>query len=498
MLLAAVSATIGSGWLFGSLFAAQMAGPAAIVSWIIGGMAVIFVALCYAEITTMFPVAGSIGRASAISYGPLLSFLVNFISWLAFAAIVPIEVQAVLQYSTNMFPFLMEKVGNELHLTAQGYLAAGVLTGLLMLVNAVGTRFMSQTNSFFTVWKLLVPAIVIVLFLYKDPHAENLTVHSFAPNGLHGILATLSIGGIVLAFNGFQPAIALAGESENPQKSLPIAIVGSIAICMTVYCLLQLAFVVSVPTESLVQGWQHLNFKGDAGPFAGIAEILGLGWLSFLLYTDAMISPLACGLVFLAAAAQSSYAMSRSGQLPSVFQKRLKNGVPITSLLTSYAFAMSLFFFFHSWQTMSAFYAAAICLCNAVVPVVLIFMRKNFPNLPRPYRIAFYPVTAGIAFFISNLMFYWCGFSVIWKLDLILILGILIAFFLSVFHSKIRLLTKASFKSSLWFLSYLVLMNLVSFFGNFQGNGMIPFGLDFLIIFFISGVCLVSSHRIYK
>jgi amino acid transporter len=493
ILLAAVSATIGSGWLFGSLFAAQMAGPAAILSWIVGGIAVIFVALCYAEIITMFPISGSVGAVSYLTHGSFVSFSLNLLSWLAFIAIVPIEVQAVIQYSTNMLPFLMEKVGDEFHLTAYGYLAAAFLTGILMLINAIGTKFMSQTNSFFTIWKLAVPVLVIFLFLFSKPHLSNLTSAQFAPNGVHGLLATLSIGGIVLAFNGFQPAIALAGETKNPQKSLPIALIGSILICMVIYCLLQFSFVLAVPVESISKGWANLNFNGDAGPFAGLAIILGFSWLAVLLYTDAIISPLACGLVFLAASARSSYAMSKNRQLPAFFQKTTNKGVPLASLGVSYLIAMSIFFFFHSWQTMSAFYAAAICLCNAAVPIALIIMRKDFPDFPRPYKLFLYKPMSIAAFYISNLMLYWCGFSVIWKLDFVLAFGFCF-FGLFSFFKKENFFSYKDAIGSIWFFAYLFSITLISYFGSFGGKNIIPFGFDFLLIFGISIVCLCLAH----
>ncbi|MES2613881.1 MAG: amino acid permease, partial [Bdellovibrionota bacterium] len=69
ILFASVSAIIGSGWLFGSLYAAQMAGPAAIVSWIIGGIAILFVAFCFAELACLFPVAGGVGFFPLFTHG---------------------------------------------------------------------------------------------------------------------------------------------------------------------------------------------------------------------------------------------------------------------------------------------------------------------------------------------------------------------------------------------------------------------------------------------
>lgn len=120
ILFASVSATIGSGWLFGSLYASKMAGPAAILSWLIGAVAIIIIALCFSELSTMFPVSGGMSIFPQLTHGNLVSFMLGWISWLAFIVIVPIEVLAVIQYAANFFPDLMLKD----KLTASGYVLA--------------------------------------------------------------------------------------------------------------------------------------------------------------------------------------------------------------------------------------------------------------------------------------------------------------------------------------------------------------------------------------
>jgi amino acid transporter len=120
ILFASVSAIIGSGWLFGSLYAAQMAGPAAIFSWIIGGVAIIFIAFCFAELACLFPIAGGIGVFPLFSHGRSVSFAISWLSWLAFILISPIEVQAVVQYAANYFPILVQNINHTQQLTPIG------------------------------------------------------------------------------------------------------------------------------------------------------------------------------------------------------------------------------------------------------------------------------------------------------------------------------------------------------------------------------------------
>lgn len=141
---------------------------------------------------------------------------------------------------------------------------------------------------------------------------------------------------------------------------------------------------------------------------------------------------------------------------------------------------------------MSAFYAAAICLCNASVPISLMLMRKDFPELPRPYRLSFYKPMSIAAFYISNLMLYWCGFSVIWKLDLVLAVGTLF-FILSSFLKKHFLFSRHDIIGATWFVFYLFSMTLISYLGSFGGKNILPFGIDFFLVAGISAASLGLS-----
>ncbi|WP_186643746.1 APC family permease [Fluviispira vulneris] len=494
ILFASVSATIGSGWLFGSLYTAKMAGPAAIIAWFIGAVAIIIVAMCFAELSTMFPVSGGLSAFPLFTHGTTISFILGWVSWLAFIVIVPIEVLAVIQYAATFIPSLMQKVGDSDQLTPSGYIVAFFLTGILLLINITSARIMSKTSFYITIWKLLVPCLLIILFLYKSHHFENLTSHGFAPNGMQGLFASLSVGGIILAYNGFQPGVALAGETKNPQRSIPIAIVGSMVICMFIYCFLQFAFILAVPPENLENGWSALTFAGQEGPFAGLAIIIGLAWFGVILYSDALISPFGSGVIFMAASARASYSMSKSKLMPHFFQLLSKNAVPIPGLFVTFILSLVIFVCFDNWQEMASFYAAAICLCNAVIPVTLFVMRNDFPNLPRPFKIFSYKIFSMIAFYISNMLFYWCGWHIIWKLDIVIIIGIAMLAAMNNFN-KSQL--SIDLKASIWLAFYLVSFNIVSCLGSY-GNGalnIITNGNDFVCIAIISSISVILASK---
>ena len=101
LLFAGVGSIIGSGWLFGALEASQLAGPAAILSWVIGGAMIICIALTFAELGTMFPVSGGVVRFPHFAFGSFASFTMGWITWLSAASVAPVEVEAALQYASN-------------------------------------------------------------------------------------------------------------------------------------------------------------------------------------------------------------------------------------------------------------------------------------------------------------------------------------------------------------------------------------------------------------
>src|SRR5262245_29050635 len=120
LLFAAVGGIVGSGWLFGPFYAAQFAGPASTLSWVIGGIFMIIIALTFAELFSMFPVAGVTVRFLQCSHGPLVSFTMAWIGWLSAAAVALIETMALIQYASNYIPGLMQKTGGTNVLTFAG------------------------------------------------------------------------------------------------------------------------------------------------------------------------------------------------------------------------------------------------------------------------------------------------------------------------------------------------------------------------------------------
>src|SRR3990167_9546787 len=106
LLFTSVSAILGSGWLFSAYYAGKIAGPAALLGWLIAGVCIIFVAFVFAELSAMLPVMGSNTRIPHMTHGTLVGFMYAWVIWLCYAAIPPTEVQAIIQYASFYFPSL--------------------------------------------------------------------------------------------------------------------------------------------------------------------------------------------------------------------------------------------------------------------------------------------------------------------------------------------------------------------------------------------------------
>jgi amino acid transporter len=499
LLFAGVGSIIGSGWLFGALNASQIAGPAAIFSWLIGAVMIVLIALVYAELGTMFPVSGGVIRFPHISYGSFASYTMGWVNWIAAAAVAPIEVEGALQYATRYIGFTREhEVGGEtVHtLTALGYVVAVIAMAVFVIVNYYGIRWFARVNNVAVWWKLAIIALVVIAFLVTEFHSSNFSSHGFSTGGLHSIFTAIATGGIVFSFLGFRQGVELAGETSNPRRNVPIAVIGSVLITGLIYVLLQIAFIAAVQPSALSKGWSGVSgqLENSAGPLAAIATTIGLGWLATLLYIDAVISPADTGLIYTTVTGRLSYAMAKNGNAPRALAKTTPRGVPLVSLLLAFVVGLIVFLPFPSWQQLVGFITSATVLSFGSGPVVLAAMRRQIPEHNRPFKLPGGDVMPFLAFYCSNLIVFWAGWSTNWKLFVAVALGFVVfaIFYLTSRDSMPEMDWKAG---ASWSLPWLGGLCLISYLGDYPekskhaGNtATIGFGWGFLLLLALSAI----------
>jgi len=320
------------------------------------------------------------------------------------------------------------------------------------------------------------------------------------PGGIKALFGALPAAGIIFAYSGFEQADQLAGEIKNPGRNLPLAIIISVLIGTAIYCLLQVAFIVALP-PALVNA--HGGLIGlvcpthgtcnpsiaelNAGPFAAVAVLAGVGWLAHILRIDAFISPSGTGLIYTTGTSRVSYGLARNRYFPQIFGRVSSNGIPWVGLIFAFIFGLFFLLPFPSWHSLVGLITGASVLMYAGAPLSVGAFRGQVPDANRPYRMPAAAFLAPFAFIIADLLIYWSGFEVVWKLGVVLVIGyILIGIGMALDPQRPPL----DWKSAIWLPVWLIGLGIISWQGQYSGGavaspvntGNIPFWWDMLIV----------------
>jgi amino acid transporter len=486
MTLVSLGSIIGSGWLFGALGAATLAGGGgSLLTWIIAAAVLGLLALVHAELGSTYPVSGGTARFPFMAFGGLGGFTGGWMAWIQAVTIAPIEVEASLSHLQAKFP-----VGFHVYTTTGTLTGAGILWGLLFMafftvVNILGVKWLAETNSIAMIWKLLIPTTTIFALLFTSFHSGNFTAGGgWAPYGAHGILAALSAG-VIFAAEGFEQAIQIGGETRNPQRNIPRALLIAMGIGTLFYLLLDAAFVGSLNPANLVHGWTHpIPGVAKLGPYISLTTQAGLGWLATLLVIDAVVSPGGTGLVYLGTSSRLSYGLGRNGYFPKIISRINARGVPIISIGICFVVGMLTFLPFPDWFGLVGLITSATVIMYAMAPLALSGLRKQDPDRQRGYRLPVAWLLSPLAFIAANIVVYVSGYSTIFWLDVFILVGFLI-FGLYQVSLPADKRTILDIRSAWWILPWFGALLILSWLGRYDGSPTKVFGLN-----------LVSSKRI--
>ncbi|TCT03216.1 APC family permease [Aquabacter spiritensis] len=477
----AVSGIIGSGWLFAPLLAVQHAGPAALIAWVIGGVAMLLLALTFAEISAMLPVPGGVARVPLFSHGNLVCTMMGWSGWIGYTTQAPIEVEAMLRYLAPHADWLYRSgPGSDLSLAGIG-VAMGFLA-LFVVINAFGVKFFAYVNSAITWAKIAIPMVLVVTLLATRLEVSNFTDHGgFAPFGWAGVLSAVSSGGVIFSFIGFRHAVDMAGEVRNPGFNIPAALILSVFICFIIYGGLQFAFIGALEPSALVNGWGRLTLSSEFGPLGAVASALGLLWLVSLLNVGAVAGPMGGALVATGSCARIGFALAENGLFPKIIATLSARGVPLSALLMNLAIAV-LTFVLLPFEEVVKLNESAIMLSFVVGPVAVVALRYILPGARRPITLPAVHVIACAAFVIATLIIHWSGWETVWRLGLCLILGgILFAT-----YARKRITGTPDYREAAWLWPYFGGVGLISALGSFGGAGILQGGVDTLLMAVLS------------
>jgi amino acid transporter len=492
LLWASAGSIIGSGWLFGAQEALIAAGPAAIISWVIGALAIFLLALTHAELGGMWPVAGGTARFPHYAFGGGAGASFGWFSWLQAATVAPIEVLAMITYGQH-YSFAahwMKTSHGTSVLTGPGIVAAVILMAIFTSINFLGIRKLAHTNSAATWWKVGIPLLTIFVLGIVNFHGSNFTAaDGFSPFGAKGVLAAVSTSGIIFALLGFEQADQLAGESARPKRDIPRAVLYSVLIGAVIYIALQIVFLGALPHSQIGHSWAKGAYTAMTGPFAQIATLVGVGWLAAILYADAIISPGGTGLIYTTSTSRVSYGLSRNGYFPTVYESTDRRGVPWFGLFTAFVVGCICFLPFPSWTSLVGLITAASVLMYAGAPLAFGVFRRRLPHAERPWRAPAGPVLAPLAFVVANLLILWSGWDTDWRLGIAIGIGYLILAATRVFNWNSRS-PQLDLKAASWLPFYLVGMGAIVYLSDFgpMTNPIFPLWWDIVAVAIFSAI----------
>jgi amino acid transporter len=486
MTLVSLGSIIGSGWLFGALGAASAAGGGgSLLTWIIAAIVLGLLALVHAELGSTYPVSGGTARFPYMAFGGLGGFTGGWMAFIQAVTIAPIEVEASLSHLQDRFPTGFVVYNANGTLTGSGVLWGLLFMAFFTIINTLGVRWLAETNSIAMIWKLLIPTMTIFALLFTSFHSGNFTAGGgFAPNGAHGVLAALSAG-VIFAAEGFEQAIQIGGETKNPQRNIPRALLLAMVIGTIFYLLLDAAFVGAVNPVNILHNWNNpLPAQAKLGPYITLTTQAGLGWLATLLTIDAVVSPGGTGLVYLGTSSRLSYGLGRNGYFPKIISKINARGVPLISIGICFVIGMLTFLPFPDWFGLVGLITSATVLMYAMAPLALAGLRRQDPDRPRGYRLPFAGVLSPLAFIAANIVVYVAGYSTIFWMEMFVAAGFIIfGIYQATLPAERR--TILNLRSATWLAPWLAAILVIAWLGRYNGNPDTVFG-----------VTLVASQRL--
>jgi amino acid transporter len=198
-------------------------------------------------------------------------------------------------------------------LNGRGLIIAAAAMLVFTIINVMGAKLLSDSNSVIVLWKIAVPALTVVVLVILTFHISNFTAGgAFAPYGAHGIFAALPAG-VVFALQGFEQAVQMAGEAKDPQRTMPRGVITAMLIGAALYICIEMAFIGGLNPSHLANGWQHPLGPGTIdSAYYTLAIAVGAGWLAKILLVDAVISPAGTGLIYLGTSARSPTRSART------------------------------------------------------------------------------------------------------------------------------------------------------------------------------------------
>ena len=380
-----IGAIVGTGIYTLIGVAANLAGPAVLISFLVAGIVCACAALAYAEMATMMPAAGSAYTYSYTVLGETIAWVVGWSLILEYTLVVSTVAVGWSGYAVGFLKGLGVDLPTALsvgpHAGGLINLPAILITWVVAGALIAGTRESATVNAFLVVFKLIALAVFVAIAL---PSFDASNLHPFMPHGFaetvgpggrkYGVMAAAAI--IFFAFYGFDAISTAAEETKDPGRNLSIGIVGSMVGCTLIYMIVALAAV----------GAMNYGVFGESPePLALIMRELGHGTASKIVAAAAVIALPTVLLAFFYGQSRIFFVMSRDGLLPRSLSKVGRRGTPVaitvfTAVVTSALAGVA------RLDEIAALANAGTLIAFVAVATCLLVLRKRDPNRVRVFR----------------------------------------------------------------------------------------------------------------
>lgn len=443
-----IGAIIGAG-LFSltGLVAAENAGPAVVFSFVIAAVGCAFAGLCYAEFASMIPIAGSAYTYAYTTMGEFIAWIIGWALVLEYALGAATVSISFSQYFSKFFhnmgielPHQWMHSPFETYTLADGTIMQGgtmnvvavIIVVLISLLLIKGTQESAIVNNLLVILKVCVVLIFIAIgwsFINPTNHQPFVPENTgeFGHFGWSGILR--GAGVVFFAFIGFDAVSTAAQEAKNPQKGMPIGILGSLAVCTILYVLF--SYVMTGVAN-------YSEFKGSAAPVAIAIAKTPYVWLNQTVIIAILAGYASVMLVMLLGQSRVFYTMSKDGLLPKMFADlHPKFSTPYKCNLLFLVF-VSLFAGFVPVKVVGELVSMGTLFAFVLVCIGVMVMRKTEPTANRPFKTPLVPLVPILGIIVcASMMISLPGLT--WLNMLIwMAIGLVVYFTYSIKHSKLR------------------------------------------------------------
>jgi APA family basic amino acid/polyamine antiporter len=447
-----IGSVIGAGiFVLTGQAAAQHAGPAIVLSYVLGGIVCALAALCYAELSAMIPVSGS---AYTYAYATLGEFVAWLIAWDLIVEYLFASSTVSVGWSGYFVGWLKDigihipavftdapfKAGEGFHLVATGAILN--VPAVLVLLFTAGILILGITQSaiFNNIVVAIKVGVVLLVIGFGFAHVNPANWHPFIPPveidpithhskyGLPGIFTAAGV--IFFAYIGFETISTAGQEAINPQKTMPIGIIASLIICTTLYLLMCLVVTGMLPFRQLDVPAPIYTAVDAIGP--------SLAWLKPVVTTGAIIGLFSTMLSLLYGQSRIFYAMGRDGLLPPAFAwVHSKRRTPwFGTLITASAAALMGGLF--PIGLLGELVSVGTLLAFALICAGVIYLRIKEPNLERPFKTPFWKVTAPLGVIACLYLVFSLPMATFARLFIWMAIGLVVYFLYARRNSKYR------------------------------------------------------------